>query len=299
MASLIAFVLVTIAAGYGLRKLGLVRQEAAKDLNALVFYLTLPMLVFMALHRATLSWSMLVMPLIAWGAIAVGLAIGFLIARAGRMTPTTAGAFVLALTFGNTTFFGYPVIQGLYGEAHLTLAIFYDQLGATLAVNTVGVAVASRMGTGSVDLASGLRRLALFPPIWGLVLGLALHGLMLPPLVAELLERLGQLTVPLIMLSIGLSLQFSRWREDLGWVAVATAGRLLVLPALVWGATRALGLPLAYQQAAVMEAAMPSMFFSLTVAMLFGLHVNLIVNAIMATTMLSFVTLPLWYMLLR
>ena len=55
-----------IVAGYVLRKSGLVRPETTKDLNQIVFYLTLPPLIFLALHRTQLAWQMLAMPLIAW-----------------------------------------------------------------------------------------------------------------------------------------------------------------------------------------------------------------------------------------
>lgn len=298
MTELIAFVLLTIGAGYALRKSGLVHEGLAKDLNTLVFYLTLPALVFLALHRAELSWGVLAMPLVAWTMIGVALALGFAFARLLRLPKATAGAFMLALAFGNTTFFGYPIIEGLYGAQHLTLAIFYDQLGATLAVNTLGVALASRMGAGTADWRAFLKRLLRFPPIWALAVGLLAHGMPLPPLAEHLLDRLGGLTVPLIMLSIGLSLQFRHWREDLGLVTVVALGRLVVLPALVWLGVGLVGLPTAYQQAAVMEAAMPVMFFALTVTHLFGLPVRFMVNAIMLTTLLSFATLPAWHMLL-
>jgi predicted permease len=40
------------------------------------------------------------------------------------------------------------------------------------------------------------------------------------------------------------------------------------------------------------------MFYSLTLAMVFGLRASLAVHAIMISTLLSFVTLPLWRLLL-
>ena len=43
---------------------------------------------------------------------------------------------------------------------------------------------------------------------------------------------------------------------------------------------------------------MPTMFYSLTLALVFGLRVNLTVNAIMFSTVAAFATLPLWRLLL-
>ena len=297
MLEVLVFFILMVAAGYGLRRAGLARPETAKDLNHVVFYLTLPPLIFLALHGATLSTSLLALPAIAWGVTLVALALGFLLARALRLPRPLGGALIVAMAFGNTTFLGYPIIQGFYGTEHLTLAIFYDLLGATLAVNTLGVVVASSMGGEPARVGAIARRLLLFPPIWALALGLLLHGVALPPLVETLLKRLGDLTTPVIMLSLGLTLQFRHWRQNVGLVGAIAVVRLAVLPALVLGATRLLGLPLPFQQAAVLQAAMPTMFFSLTLAMVFGLESTLVINAIMVTTLLGFATLPIWHAL--
>ncbi|MFN3432247.1 MAG: AEC family transporter [Candidatus Sericytochromatia bacterium] len=284
MGTVLIFFVAMVGAGYLLRRLDLVRTEAAKDLNQLVFYVTLPPLIFMAMHGATFTLTMAVLPALGWGLTFVALCLGLLLVRVLRLPREQAGAFMLALGFANTTFLGYPLIQGFYGEGHLTLAILYDLLGTTLAVNTLGVAVASASGGAPASPSAMARRLLLFPPIWALVLGLVCHGMPLHPVLSELLQRLGDLTTPLIMFALGLSLQFRHWRKHLGLVGLVAVGRLLVLPAVALVVTRLMGLPVAYQQAVVLQAAMPTMFYSLTLAMVFGLETTLVVNAIMVTT---------------
>jgi hypothetical protein len=295
MAELLAFVGVMVGSGYVLRTTALVRADMAKDLSTAVFYFTLPPLIFLEIHRAELSWSLLILPAVAWGVALGGSLVGLALCRAFKLPKALAGALVIVTVFGNTTFFGYPVLQGFYGSRGLTLAIFFDLLGASLATNTVAVVLASAAGgDGSIDVRQIARKLLLFPPIWGLGLGLALRGVALPSLLAEILTRIGNLTTPLIMLSIGLSLQLSAWRQDLKWVAVATVGKLLVVPLAVFLILSAIGLPSELLQVSVLQAAMPTMFFSLTLALLFGLRLHLVVNAIMVSTLLSFATLPLW-----
>jgi predicted permease len=298
MSELVFFVVLMILAGFGLRQSGLIRSEAAKDLNHVVFYLTLPPLIFLALHGATLSWSLLAMPAIAWVITLFGLSIAWAFQKILKLPPAKAGALALALSFGNTTFFGYPLIHGLYGARQLTLAIFYDLLGSTLAVNTLGIGVAAWAEGASVKIGAIAKRLLFFPLIWALVLGLALHGVAIPSLLEDILRHFAELTSPLIMLSIGLSLELRNWRKDLNLLGLAAIGKLLLLPLLALGITRLFALPLAFQQAAVMQAAMPTMFYSLTLALLFGLELDLTVNAIMLTTLLSFVTLPFWHWVL-
>jgi auxin efflux carrier (AEC) len=299
MAELMAFVGLMVATGYALRRLELVRAEAAKDLSQIVFNFTLPPLIFQALRQAELSWSLLVLPAIAWAIALVGVAVGLPLTRLFKLPRERAGALVMAVVFGNTTFFGYPVLEGFYGPRGLTLAVFFDLLGATMATNTVAVALASATGGGRrVESGEMLRKLLVFPPIWALVLGLALHSVRLPAPVETMLGRIGGLTTPLIMLSIGLSLQFRSWRASAKLVGIAAVGKLVLVPAIVLLAVNLAGLPLDFKQAAVMQAAMPTMFFSLTLALLFALPVDLMVNAIMTTTLLSFATLPVWHAIL-
>lgn len=301
MQDLIFTLLFWVAGGYGLRKAGVVRPEAAADLTQLVLWLTLPPLIFTSLHGATLSGVDLVLPVVAWVASAAAMAGGWAIARTLALPPHRAGALVLALAFGNTTFLGYPLIAGLYPEPapHLTLAILYDQLGATFAVNTLGVVFAGTLGGEAFDPRRVAVRLLRFPPLWALALGLGLRGVPLPSGLVGFLHGLGTLTVPLVLLSMGVSLRFGLWRQAGSLVAVAALAKLVAMPAGVWLAVTALGLPRAHVQAAVLEAAMPTMFYSLTLALGFGLEVPLVVNAIVLSTLLSAVTLPLWHMVVR
>ena len=299
MIELMIFVGLMTAAGYAMRRFGIARPELAADLSKVVFYFTLPPLIFLALRRADLTWSVLLMPAVAWLYLLGGVLFMLAITRLFRLSGPKGGALVIVAVFGNTTFLGYPIVQGFYGDEGLTLAIFYDLLGASIIVNTIAMLVASRLGgQDQVKGAQMLRRMLLFPPFWGLILGLGLRGIELPGALENVIEVMGSLTTPLIMLSIGLSLRFSAWREDLGLVALATFAKLIVFPVIVWAILSALALPPEMLRVAVLQVAMPTMFFSLTLALLFGLHKTLVVNTIMVSTLLSFLTLPAWRWLL-
>ncbi len=302
MPGLVLFVVTLIGAGYLLRRSGRVRAETARDLNEIVFMVTLPPLVFRAVHGAGMSWSMLVLPGLAWGATLLGVALGWLVARAMRLDRASAGAVVLATAFGNTTFFGYPVVLAFYGPDHLAPAVLYDLLGASIAANSIGVLVASLCGqseAGSgIGVGATLRRLARLPPLWALGLGLALRGVPLPTAVDDVLRHMGVATVPIIMLSIGMSLEVRHGPRAWGVAALVAAGRLLVVPGAVFAVTGTLDLPPEWRRAAVIQAGMPSMFFALTLSLLFRLRVELALDAIVATLVAGVATLPFWHWLL-
>jgi predicted permease len=73
-----------------------------------------------------------------------------------------------------------------------------------------------------------------------------------------------------------------------------------VLPALVFAALTAFGLDSDCRTVAVMQSTMPSVFYGLTLAMVFGLRSSLAANAIaVSKTLLSLATLPLWRLALK
>jgi predicted permease len=240
------------------------------------------------------------MPALAWGLSLGALAASHALARRWRLSPARTGAFALATTFANTTFLGYPLIAGFFPPPapHLPLAILYDQLGATFAINTIGAAYASTSGGELPTARVVFGRLTRFPPLWGLIAGLLLKDVAFPAPLWALLTQVGALTIPLMLLCMGVSLRLESWREGGKWVALAAGLKLLVLPACMYGAVTALDLPPAHAQAAVLEAAMPTMFYALTLAITFRLDVTLVINAIVFSTVLGFITVPGWHWLL-
>jgi predicted permease len=297
MNQLVMSVLIWIVGGYALRKTGLVGAQIGLELTQIVLWLTLPPLVFTAVHGTALAGPDWAMPALAWLISLLAIGAGWAIAKMMALPPARTGAWVLALAFGNTTFLGYPIIGGLYPlpSPQLALAILYDQLGTTFAVNTMGATFASLMAGLAPKAGVLVSRIVRFPPLWALVLGLVCKDVALPKGLLAFLQSIGALTIPLMLLSMGTTLRFGQWRQAGALVVLATVIKLLVMPAVVWGIVSACGLPLPHRQAAVLEAAMPTMFYALTLALGFGLEVPLVINAIVLSTLLSFVTLPFWH----
>ncbi len=298
MKEILGLILLLAAGGYALRKFGLVRPEAARDLNQIILYLFLPPLIFTALHNAHLAWAVAAMPAMGWLAVGAGLLIAYAIGKLLRLSRPLLVTFLLASAMGNTTYLGYPIVRGLYGPAHLTLAILFDLLGSTLAVNTIGMAIAGAASSRGTAPGVIARRLISMPVLWALVLGLATRGIGIPAPLDRLLIRLGDLTVPMSMVTMGLALRITylrhRWR-----LVLASAGiKLVAIPLVVWIAARALGLPLAFQQSAVLEGAMPTMFYALNLALFFDLDVPFVLGTIAVSSLLAMATLPLWFWLL-
>ena len=100
------------------------------------------------------------------------------------------------------------------------------------------------------------------------------------------------------MVMMGLALRLNYWRHQWRLALVASGVKLIVGPLAVWGIARTLGLPPAFQEAAVMEAAMPTMFYSLNLVLFFGLDAPFILNVIALSSLLGTITLPAWFWVL-
>jgi predicted permease len=138
--------------------------------------------------------------------------------------------------------------------------------------------------------------------LWAALLAVALNitGVLPPKFLENTLSLLGSSVVPLMLFSVGLGL---RWEKailhSLPAVAPVAAIRLLLMPLAAVGLTHIVGLGGDLQMAVVMEAAMPTMLIGMVICDRYGLNSTIFAAAVTLTTLLSLVTLPLWFELLN
>jgi len=293
----IAGVLGYVALGVVLRVTKLLSPEDAKPLNTLLIYVALPALVFVTVQTAEVGWELATIPALAWALAIVGVILAWGLSRWLGLAGATAGAFVLTAAFGNTGYIGYPLASAILGDAGLLRAIFYDIFGNTAAVVTIGALVASRFGDHELKV-NPLREIVTFPPFIALGLALALKSVAVPVPVMDWLGVLGTLVVPLIMVSVGLSLKPAKLREHLPAASLIAAVKLVVLPLLAWAAGSALLRDDASLRVLVLEAGVPTMMLTLVIGMRFKLDTDLIASAIVVTALASIVTVPLLQLLI-
>jgi predicted permease len=282
-------------AGVGvlLRFLGVLEADDARPLNQIIIYVALPALVFRAVHGADLAADILLMAVVAWAAILVGFGLGWLGARSLRLSGPTAAGFMICAALGNTGYLGYPLALALFGDEGLVRAIFYDIFGTVFAVLTIGLLIAQRLGDSDGGRVSLLKEIATFPGVVALAAALALRSVNIPDLVSGGLETLANLVVPLIMISLGISLTPRTIKERFVALGGVTIIKLVVLPLVALAVGRlVLGDGDAVRLAA-MQAGMPSMMLSLVFGIRYRLDVDFIASAILVTTVGAIVTVPL------
>jgi len=187
--------------------------------------------------------------------------------------------------FPNTGNMGLPLALFAFGNEGLALAVVYFACTATLQF-TLGISLAS----GSVSI----RRLLRTPAIYAVVISLLILTLDLdvPRWADNSLAVLGGLTIPLMLLTLGVSL---------AQLHVAAIGRnaSLAVVRLVGGlivgvvVASVFDLPRVAAGVLIIQSAMPVAVFNFLFAKQYGRAHTDVAAMIVISTFLSFVTLPI------
>jgi predicted permease len=192
---------------------------------------------------------------------------------------------------------GLPLLENTFGPWARRIAIQYDLFACTPLLLTVGILLASRYGAAG-RRESPLLVLLKVPALWAAAVAVALNlgGAPLDKGLGGLLQMLAAPVVPLMLMSVGMALRqgLGQWRHLPSALPVPVL-QLLVMPLVVWGLALVLGLKGDVLTAVVLEGAMPSMALGVVLCDRYGLNTGVYAAAMTSTTLLSAVTLPLWY----
>lgn len=279
------------------RPQGLDADVLRRSLTTLVYVVLLPSLVLVVLWRAQLSLDSVRVAVTAMLGLATGFAVAWLWFLHKRPASAALGALLLAATFPNVTYMGLPVLEATLGSWSRSIAIQYDLFANTPVLFTLGVMVAYHFGS-SGERIHPVKNLFTILPLWAAVLGVALNLLQVPvPVVlGGMLDMLAAGVVPLMLISLGLSLRWgSGWGARLGQVMPVVVIQLLVTPLVIWWVSGVIGLTGEVRVAVILEAAMPSMVLGIVLCDRYKLDSSLYAMAVTLSTALSAITLPLWF----
>lgn len=274
-------------------------EVARTLLNRLAMYLFFPCILFSVAATTPITTELLTVPLLVGiGTLTSGALLYVMLYRLPlwpHLTDPARAGIMLAGMFGNTFNVGAPVLIFFFGAEAIRYAIFNDMLMTMPFVWSLGVWIATRLGSHSTvaSYPSVWRVMLSMPPIWAFLLGMVSQqfGLNYAPLV-KATGFIGQATIPVTLLILGLTIP---WRNLVPRAEIlsAAAVKLLAMPLIVWGAARlmfpAMGEP---HYASVAEAGTPSMMTVLLLADRFRLDSAAAALLIGWTTILFWITLP-------
>ncbi|MBF0338520.1 MAG: AEC family transporter [Nitrospirae bacterium] len=281
-----------------LRPGGLDADDIRQAINTCVLNLFAPALCLRIFYNSRLDFEAVLVPIVSGLTIVLTLSVSFLVyrllERRLNISPSEKGVLIIGSAFGNTTFLGLPVISETFGHGAAKYALYYDLFSTTPLLWLVAAQIASIYGTGKrVSLSQSVRNIVSLPPIWGIACGAALKAanVTLPAFVLKSVTMLGDVVVPLMIFSIGLAITLPKIKHAWAIVPAATI-KLVAGPVIAFKVAGNIGLNGVAMNACIVEAGMPTMVVSLLIAARYNLDVSLCAFLIVATTAISFITLP-------
>lgn len=278
-----------ICAGLGWAWARLDRPFDTAAVTALVTYLGAPCLVFSSLVGISVTPEALTdTGLATLSALAVFAIAGLLALRAMRLSPST---YLPPIVFGNTGNMGLPLCLFAFGNAGLEMAIVFFSISA-IAMTTLGIWLVS----GSASPLHALKT----PLPYAVLAAMAFRaGDVTPPgWLYNTVDLLGDMTIPLMLVTLGVSLARMR---------VVRIGRSVSIAMLRLGMgfiagvvlAEAFGLAGTARGVFIIQCTMPAAVFTYLFAHLYNREPEEIASVIVLSTLISFVTLPLllWYVL--
>lgn len=283
----IAPVILTALIGFFWTRSG--RRIEAQGLTQIVTEIGTPCLVFSTFAKMSMPAGAFA----ATAAASLTILIGFLVVAALvlKFSGLSLRTYLPSMAFPNTGNLGIPLALYAFGSEGLAYAIVF--LCFTSVMNfTIGQAIAA--GTMS------WRAIAKMPIIYAVALGLAVteSGIAVPQFLANTISLLGSITVPLMLLMLGVSL---------GSLRIAAFPRAFMLSLLRIGmgaglgfaVTALFGLHGAARAAIVMQSSMPAAVFNYLFALRWHNSPEEVAGIVVVSTLVTVATAPtLLYFLL-
>ncbi|HJN04237.1 MAG TPA: AEC family transporter [Alphaproteobacteria bacterium] len=279
--AIIAPVFLIVAIGFAWARIG--RPFDTEFVTAIVLMVATPCLVFSSLTGLgvdlTLSGEVALaqfLLLLTWGVV------GSLGLRLAGNLP--AHSYLPTLMFGNLGNMGLPLSFFAFGAPGLALATVAFAVHS-IAQFTVGIAIAS--GTAS------LKQLLRTPVVWGVAAAIPFMatGATVPPWIHNTTSVLGNILVPMMLLTMGVALSRLQWPK-LGRSSALAVVRLVGGLAFGLIVSEGLGLDGTARGVVIIMSAMPVAIFNFIFAQRYKRAPDEVAAAIVISTALSFLTLP-------
>lgn len=293
-------IVLMVALGYFLKRKDIVNTSDVEVLNKLVMNLFLPSLVFLAIFNADSSYflNLSLLPLFN---IAIGIIMGvisFVIFNKilGYDLKKTLSVVVVCAIM-NTAFLGFPVTLGTYGQIGLLNAVFFD-MGTSIMFILLSLLFINIFGGSLKDTIIDVLK---FPVLIALILGIIanLINLNLDFLVVDVLSYLSAAAIPVIMIALGISLNFKTIKTNSYIASYTILSKLIIAPIIALiiiitlNTTGLLNIGELTKNIILLESAMPSAMLALTLAIEYDLDFNLTAACVFSTTIVSLITLPI------
>lgn len=293
--------LVMMAVGFTARRVGVIGESAARQINACVFKIFLPLLLCFNIVDTQLGASTDVRTLL-YAFVTTLLCFGVLFFATPRLCRDRAscGVLIQGIARSNYAIFGIPLVMMMYPEGDTSIAVLMVAVVVPVfnVLSTVALMVFGGEKGSPWRIVKGV---LLNPLILGTLAGFLLwyFRIPIPSLLETPLRSLGSIATPLALFVLGASLDFSKARANIKLLVISVTGRLVVVPLIFLSLAVALGIRDVSLAALIAVYASPTSVSSFPMAQQMGGNGDLAGGQVVFTTVFSILTVFLWVFALK
>jgi malate permease and related proteins len=259
-------------------------------IGRLNLYVFSPALIYSSLSKSTISSDEIIKiaMFVALLAVANGV-VAFGTCRACRFDRPTSSGYMLTTILMNAGNYGLPVTLLAFGQEGLQIAVIFFVAQAVM-INPVAIYLASRSENGVKQAITSVFKI---PLIYAAILAvIVLAGwVTLPTQIDQPITMLGQASIPILLVVLGMQLAQTSLREQLAGVGLATFSRLVLSIGMGVALVAVMQMGPLAGKVAILEGAMPSAVTSVIFAMEFKADSRFVTSVVLVSTLASMVTL--------
>lgn len=294
-----------IGIGYAASKTGILPTESKPYLVNLLLCITTPCMIVSSMssktldaHTATLMVQILIGSCLFF--ICASLISYIIVVYIFKADDKDAGALMVSMTAVNSGFMGFPVTKAIFGDTYFFLMVIEN---IVLNIYLFGFSVFQidygyEKKNSLKSLLASMKNMANLALLIGLFL--MLTKIQLPATLSDIITTVGDATVPLSMIVVGIQLAENKISDIIKnrQLIICALCSLLLMPGLTLLAVHWLPIMAEAKLILVFAAAFPTAVATAAIAMQRGRNAALMAQGIALTVLLSLVTLPIFAMLL-
>lgn len=290
-----------MAIGFAARRLGIIGESAARQINACVFKIFLPLLLCFNIVDTKLGASFDGKTLL-YAFVTTLSCFGVLFFVTPRLCHDRAscGVLIQGIARSNYAIFGIPLVSMMYPNADTSIAVIMVAVVVPVfnVLSTIALMVFAGERTHPLRILKGV---LLNPLIIATLAGFLLwyFQIPLPTMIETPLRNLGSIATPLALFILGASLDFGKARANRKLLVISVTGRLIGVPLIFLSLAIALGIRDVSLAALIAVYASPTSVSSFPMAQQMGGNGDLAGGQVVFTTVFSILTVFLWVFVLR
>lgn len=294
----VAILFILILAGFVCVKSGVIKMESKKVLSDMLLYLIMPAMIinsYSSGYDKDIASNLGRTFILGTVCLAIGVIIAYIATI--KLQSQDRQLIRFACGFSNAAYMGFPLIEAMFGTEGLIYASAFVTM-FNVFLWTVGYIWMS----GQTNPKSICKTLLTTPAVIALVIGLVIFfaRIPMPTIISKPLEYVGNMNTPVAMIITGMIIAGSRFQDMIRnkWVMYIILVKMLIIPTVCFLLFKALSLHGIVANVCLILEACPTAAITSVFAVRYNHDEKLAASAVVLTTFLSIVTLPVWALLL-